>query len=194
MLRHPATPSSGHGRLCPWWLAYTFDNPLRKLFHRIPNLLGDYVKAGMTVMDVGCGMGYFSIGMARLVGRAGKVIAVDLQQKMLDITIKRAQRAGVAGIISARRCQPNQIFVDEPIDFILAFWMVHEIAEPKEFFRQLRHILAPKGRILIAEPKMHVTAADFERTLQLAETAGLKCCEQPSIRLSLTALLAVSCN
>lgn len=160
----------------------------------MPDLLGDYVKEGMAVMDVGCGMGYFSIGMARLVGRTGKVIAVDLQQKMLDVTLKRARRAGVAEIISARRCEPAHLPVNEEVDFILAFWMVHEINDQTEFFCQLRSILAPGGRILIAEPRMHVTAADFERTLRTAATGGLRSCQRPTVRLSLTALLMANCN
>ena len=88
--------SSQHHHVCPWWLAYTFDNPVRKLIHNPRRIFGDHIKEGMTVMDVGCGMGYFSIGMAKLVGAAGKVIAVDLQQKMLDVMHRRARRSGVA--------------------------------------------------------------------------------------------------
>jgi 2-polyprenyl-3-methyl-5-hydroxy-6-metoxy-1,4-benzoquinol methylase len=73
--------SSKNGHVCPWWLAYTFDNPIRKLFHKPQKMLSLYVKEGMSVMDVGCGMGFFSIGMARMVGDNGNVIAVDLQKK-----------------------------------------------------------------------------------------------------------------
>ena len=62
--------------VCTWWHAYSFDNPLRKLVHKPQRVLEDYVKDGMTVMDVGCGMGHFSIGMANMVGEQGKVIAV----------------------------------------------------------------------------------------------------------------------
>ena len=55
----------------------------------------------MIVADIGCGMGYFSIALAALVGDAGTVIAVDVQQEMPDRTRKRAERAGVA-----RRIRP----------------------------------------------------------------------------------------
>jgi 2-polyprenyl-3-methyl-5-hydroxy-6-metoxy-1,4-benzoquinol methylase len=82
--------------ICPWWGGYFIDNPLRRLIHDLQTILGPYVKPGMTVLDVGCGMGFFSIGMARMVGDEGRVIAVDLQQKMLDVLWRRAQRAGVA--------------------------------------------------------------------------------------------------
>ena len=81
------------GHVCPWWLAYTFDNPVRRLVHPPGKILGDYVREGMTVVDVGAGFGHFSIGMARLVGDAGKVVAADLQEKMLEKTLSRARRA-----------------------------------------------------------------------------------------------------
>ena len=87
--------SATHHRVCPWWMAYTFDNPLRRLFHNPAKIFDGLVEEAMTVIDVGCGMGYFSIGMAKLVGACGKVIAVDLQQKMLEIMLRRARRAGV---------------------------------------------------------------------------------------------------
>lgn len=71
--------------ICPWWLAYTFDNPLRRYFHDPQAILMPYLREGMTAIDLGCGMGYFSRAMAKIVGDAGKVISVDLQTKMLDI-------------------------------------------------------------------------------------------------------------
>jgi len=186
----PKKPSAAEPpHVCPWWVAYTFDNPLRRIFHRVPQLLGDYVKEGMTVMDVGCGMGYFTIGMAGLVGPAGKVIAVDLQQKMLDVMLKRAHRAGVAARIIAHLCQAGTIGIEKKADFILAFWMVHEVGDQRAFFNQLKSNLAAGGKILIAEPKMHVTRNEFEKTLEFASGCGLKPCGEPPIRFSRTGLL-----
>ena len=88
----PIRSHSNHGHVCPWWLAYTFDNPLRKIFHKPQKMLDPYVKAGMKVMDIGCGMGFFSIGMAKLVGDKGKIFSVDLQPKMLEVTEKAAEK------------------------------------------------------------------------------------------------------
>ena len=82
--------------ICPWWGGYFIDNPLRRLLHNPEKIVGPYVQPGMTVMDVGCGMGFFSIAMAKMVGDSGRVIAVDLQQKMLDVLRQRATKAGVA--------------------------------------------------------------------------------------------------
>ena len=174
--------------VCPWWLAYTFDNPVRKLFHQPLKILGPYIEKGMKVMDVGCGMGYFSRGMARMVGANGKVIAVDLQQKMLDVMLRRARRSGVADRIIPHRCEADRIGIRESVDFILAFWMVHEVSDKNHFFQQLRSILAPNGKILIAEPKMHVTAKALDKTVEIAQNNGLRVCDGPKIRLSRTVL------
>ena len=181
--------SSGHRGVCTWWIAYTFDNPLRRLIHKPQKVLGNYVKEGMTVMDLGCGMGHFTIGMAGLVGPTGKVIAVDLQQKMLDVTGNRARRAGLSDRIFPHLCRADDIGIEVSAEFILAFWMVHELPDQENFFKQLKTGLATDGKILVAEPKMHVTAKAFERTLDIAQSCGLQCIERPDIRVSRTALL-----
>ena len=182
-------PESKNGHVCPWWLAYTFDNPIRKLFHEPSKMLGPYVKKGMHVMDVGCGMGFFSIGMAKLIGDEGRVFSIDLQSKMLDTTAKRARRAGVDQRIELRQCTPDDLGIDEEVDFILTFYMVHEVNDQSDFFRQLRSCLRPGGRILIAEPRFHVSRDDFQKTIEIARSLSLQVCEQPSIRFSHTALL-----
>jgi ubiquinone/menaquinone biosynthesis C-methylase UbiE len=182
--------STENHHVCNWWIAYTFDNPLRKLIHKPQKILGNYVKEGMTVMDLGCGMGHFSIGMAHLVGGAGKVIAVDLQQKMLDVMRKRAQRAGLSDRIGTHLCRADELEIVERADFILAFWMVHEVPDQKKLFNNLKSILAADGKMLIAEPKMHVTVEDLKRTVDFAQSCGWHCIESPDISFSHTALLA----
>jgi ubiquinone/menaquinone biosynthesis C-methylase UbiE len=181
--------SSGHHGICNWWIAYTFDNPLRRLIHKPQKVLGNYVKEGMTVMDLGCGMGHFSMGMAGLVGSTGRVIAVDLQQKMLDVMESRAQRAGLADRILPHLCQAEDIGIEEPVDFILAFWMVHEVPDQNKLFQQLKTLLTAEGKIFIAEPKMHVTAEDLNRTVEIAQSCGLHCIAKPKISFSHSALL-----
>ncbi len=174
--------------VCPWWLAYTFDNPIRKLFHRPQKILAPHITAGKRAMDVGCGMGYFSIAMAKMVGDKGKVFCVDLQPKMLEITEKRARRAKLNGRMAFYRCESDYLGIAEKVDFILSFWMVHEVNNQKAFFSQLQSNLIPGGKILIAEPKIHVADGDFQQTLETAESAGLRICGRPAIRFSHAAL------
>ncbi|MGB5880104.1 MAG: class I SAM-dependent methyltransferase, partial [Thermoanaerobaculia bacterium] len=108
--------------VCPWWLAYSFDNRLRRFIHRPERLLGPYVRQGMTVLDVGCGMGHFSLGLARMVGSDGQVIAVDLQPEMLEVLSARANKEGLDERIRLHRCQKDELGVDVAADFILTFW------------------------------------------------------------------------
>ncbi len=178
--------------VCPWWFAYTFDNPLRRLLHKPEKLLEPYVTPGMTVLDVGCGMGPFSLGLARLVGATGTVICLDLQQEMLRRVERRAIRAGLDGRIQTRLCTANDLGIEVPIDFGLAFWMVHEVPDIESFFRQIRERLKPGGNLLVAEPKIHVPKPRFHEIVAHAEEAGFRRSSEPPIRASWSALLTKS--
>ena len=68
-------------------------------------------------------------------------------------------------------------------------WMVHEVHDPKLFFSQVRACLKTDGRILIAEPKFHVSAKRFHKSVAIARESGLSFCETPSIKLSRSAVL-----
>ena len=175
--------------VCPWWFCHSFDNPVRRLFHDPETLLEAQVKPGMTAVDIGCGMGYFTIGLAKLAGPGGKVIAVDLQQRMLDALEKRAIRAGVADRITLRRCRKESLEVEGPADFALAFWMVHEVPDKPRFFREIFDFLTPEGRLLLVEPKYHVTLKGLERTLAVCRDAGFRVLDAPAISLSRAFLL-----
>ena len=175
--------------ICPWWLAYTFDNPLRSWLHNPRKILGPYLREGMTAVDLGCGMGFFSRAMAKIVGDSGRVISVDLQQQMLDILQKRAKQDGVAHCIRLHRAVQGDIGVTEQADFVLAFWMAHEVMDEQTFFKQVSAILKPSGTFLIAEPRMHVSRARFEELLSLAREAGLAVSDSPRIGFSRAAAL-----
>jgi ubiquinone/menaquinone biosynthesis C-methylase UbiE len=177
--------------VCPWWLCFTFDNLIRKLLHNPENILGPYVHEGNTVLDIGPGMGYFSIPLARMVGDGGRVIAADVQAPMLAALRKRARKAGVEGRIVPHLCEAESIDVSEPIDLALAFWMVHEVPNQTKLFHEIRSLLKPEGKFLLAEPTIHVTRARFEETLKRAGEAGFAVTGHPKIFMSRTALLSL---
>lgn len=174
--------------VCPWWFAYTFDHPLRRLVHNPRRILAPYVRPGATVLDLGCGMGYFSLGMAQLVGDDGLVIAADLQPQMFPVIARRAGRLGVAHRIRTHPCEPGRIGLDGPIAFALAFWMMHEAPEPAAFMAEIHAHLTPGGAFLFTEPSFHVSREDFEATCALARAAGFAPGGEPRIRLSHAAL------
>jgi ubiquinone/menaquinone biosynthesis C-methylase UbiE len=175
--------------VCPWWGGYFIDNWLRRRIHNPAKILAPFVKPEMTVMDFGCGMGMFSIAMAQLVGNAGRVIAVDLQQKMLDVLQKRAQKAGVLDRIRTHRCERDSIGFDEPTDFALAFYSAHEVPNLRRLLGEIHGSLRPQGRFMVVEPIGHVTANDFQAMLSLAEEIGLYEQERPPVHLSRAVIL-----
>jgi len=170
--------------VCPWWGGYFLDNPLRRLLHSPEKILRPYVRLGMTVMDFGCGMGLFSIAMARLVGDGGRVIAVDLQQRMLDVLADRANKAGLAERITTHRCEATSIGLGVPVDFTLAFYSVHEVPDLARLLGEIHACLRPGGKFLAVEPIGHVRAKDFQRMVSMAHQIGLQEVERPRIRLS----------
>ncbi len=178
--------------VCPWWYAYTFDHRGRRLFHKPEKMFLPYIEPGMKVMDVGCGMGYFSIGMAELIGDKGEVIAVDLQPQMLDVLRRRADRAGVVHRIRMHLCETHTLGIDEQSDFVLAFWMVHEVRDQQRFFKEIMACMKPGAKFLLAEPIFHVSRGQFREIVDTAVAAGLRLCEKPRIAFSQTALFDVA--
>ena len=168
--------------VCPWWGGYFIDNRLRRLLHNPEKIIGPYVRPDMTAMDVGCGMGMFSIAMAKIVGDQGQVIAIDLQPQMLDVLQQRADRAGLANRIRLHRCEPDRLGVDERVDFVLAFMMVHEVPDQRRLLGEIHGCLKPGGKLLVAEPRLHVSGTAFAQTTTLAAEAGLRAVEEPKVR------------
>lgn len=177
------------GHICPWWGGHFIDNRFRRLLHKPEKILAPYVRDGMTVMDLGCGMGFFSIGMAKIVGDEGRVIAVDVQPEMLEVLRKRAEKAGLTSRIRTHRCEPDSIGVDDPVDFVLAFWAVHEVPDLRGLLTQLNACLRSTGKFLATEPRFHVSARAFSRMIATAEDIGLKVLERPRVCLSRAVVL-----
>jgi ubiquinone/menaquinone biosynthesis C-methylase UbiE len=178
------------GHTCPWWFGYSFDNPVRGLMHKPRHLFRGFLKTGDTVADIGCGGGHFSLGLAERVGAEGRVIAIDLQEKMLERVRRRAVRRGLEGVIELRQCTERELGLNPEIDFALAFWMVHEVSDQARFFAEVRSALKPSGCLFVAEPKVHVTVTAFEKMMAVAKGAGLTSVSRPRVRLSRAVLFS----
>jgi len=174
--------------ICPWWLCFTFDNFVRRLFQNPEKVVEPYVHSGDTVLDVGPGMGYFSIPLAKIVGEKGRVIAVDVQIEMLNALQKRAKRAGVEQQITLHLCEKDSLGLNTRFDFALAFWMVHEVPDQESFFKELRSHMKSNGKVLISEPKMHVSRIRYDETVEKAKKVGFTLIGKPTIFLSRSAL------
>jgi len=172
-------------------MGYFLLNPLRKLGQNPEKILSGYVREGMTVIDFGCGMGFFTLYLAKTVGVTGRIICIDAQEKMLTSLRKRAVKAGLI-----ERVTTELINVEEPKlsrlppgDFVLLFAVAHEVSNQKTLFRQLFEALKSNGRMLFAEPADHISKKDFEQSLSLALKNGFKIIEEPKIWRSLSVLL-----
>jgi ubiquinone/menaquinone biosynthesis C-methylase UbiE len=175
--------------ICPWWLCYTFDNPLRRLVHKPERMLGPYVHEGQTVLDIGAGMGYFSIPLAKMVGEKGLVIAADVQKEMLDRLAPRAVRAGVEKQITTHLCEKDRLGITCRVDFVLAFWVVHEVDNKESLFEEIFSILCPGGKLLVAEPKIHTSLSGYRDLMAIAEKAGFRRLSEPHVFMSWASLL-----
>jgi ubiquinone/menaquinone biosynthesis C-methylase UbiE len=181
-----------HNRVCPWWLGYMLVSPLRRLLYDPEKMLRPYIGEGMNVLDIGCGMGFFSIPAARMVGKTGKVVCVDLQGKMIRGLLRRSDKAGLSDRIDARVCQQDALALDDlagKIDFALAFALIHEVRDKERLLSEISAAMKQNGRLLISEPKGHVSRKSFDQTVSTAEGAGFRVVSDVSIRRSYAALL-----
>jgi ubiquinone/menaquinone biosynthesis C-methylase UbiE len=178
--------------VCPWYLGYVLASPLRRLYQNPEKILGAYLKQGMKVLEVGPGMGFFSLPIARLIGATGRIFCVDLQEKMLQSLRRRAARANILDRIEMRLCSESSLQIDDlagSIDFALIFAVVHEVPDQSCLLKEIIYSLKKDGLLLISEPKGHVSKEEFEKTLSLTQTHGIKKVDSPNIRGSHSALL-----
>ena len=164
-------------RVCPFWVGYLLLNPLRKLLENPDKILGQFVREGMIDLEPGCGMGYFTLPLARMVGPRGRVIAVEVQAKMLSALDRRARKANLVDRIKLRRIGAEGLGVEDlvgQVDFAVAIHMVHEVPEQAFFFEGVWKALKPGGKLLVIEPKGHVSEAQLKQTLTAAENAGFR--------------------
>ncbi len=175
--------------VCPWWLAYTFDHRLRLWVYNPEKLFGKYVRPTMTVVDLGCGLGFNTMGLAKLVGDAGHVVALDIQQKMLDVLMKRAKKMGIENRIEPHLALGNDLGLNVNAQFILAFYMVHEVPDPDRLMAQVTDNLSVEGLFMMVEPPFHVSKKDFDKSIARAEVSGLVLEECGKILFGRTAVL-----
>jgi tRNA A58 N-methylase Trm61 len=180
-------------RVCPWWLGYFLISPIRRWGAGQPEkLLAPSVREGMTVLEPGPGMGFFTLPLARLVGSTGRVIAVDVQARMLNSLRRRALKAGLARRIETRLAPPESMCIGDlagKADFVLAFAVVHETPSAEVFFQEAGAALKEDGRLLFAEPEGHVSTAQFAQEMYAARQAGFERLERIEVRRSQAALL-----
>lgn len=173
-------------RICPPWFGYFLLIPLRKRIENPDKMLGPFVREGMVVLEPGCGMGYFSLPLARMVGPSGRVVAMDIQPKMLSVLGRRAEKAGLRERIDLRCIGSDGLGIgdlSDKVDFAAAVHVVHEVGDKAGFFTGIWGALKSGANLLIVEPKGHVPRDRFETALTIAQQIGFRAGSQaPAIR------------
>ena len=178
--------------VCPWWIGYLLIGPVRRIYHNPEKIVRQYVKPGMKILEIGPGMGFFSLPMARLVGENGRVICIDVQEKMLRALERRAKRAGLIGRIHIRLASGNSLPVNDIrgiVDFALLFAVVHEIPDREQLFQEVYASMRSQSFLLLSEPKGHVTKEDYNLTLSFARHSGFEVVTHPTIWRSYSTVL-----
>jgi ubiquinone/menaquinone biosynthesis C-methylase UbiE len=170
-------------------LIWTFDNPLRRLLQPPERVLAGLVRPADHCLDIGCGIGFFTIPMAEMVGEAGSVTAVDVQPQMLEGVERRARRRGLESRVRLHLAAQAGLDVARPVDFALAFWMLHEVPDQDALLRAVFAALKPGGRFLVAEPKGHVNGAGFRASVERAAAAGFRVLARREVSFSRAVLL-----
>jgi ubiquinone/menaquinone biosynthesis C-methylase UbiE len=175
--------------VCPVEHAKNLDNVLRKLVQNPKKIFGKYIKEGMVVLDVGCGPGFFSIEIAKMVGESGRVIAADLQEGMLEKVKNKVRGKDIEERIELHKCEEDTIGISTKLDFVLAFYVVHEVVDQEKFLEEIGALLKPNGMFFIVEPIFHVSKQAFEETIYKANVLGFKPIEKPRVFFSRAAVL-----
>jgi ubiquinone/menaquinone biosynthesis C-methylase UbiE len=167
--------------VCPVEKSGSLDNRIRRWLQNPQKILGPYVREGMEVLEIGCGPGFFTIDMGWMVGKSGRVVAVDLQEGMLQKVKEKIRLSGEELNIELHKCESDRIGVSGEFDFVFLFYVVHELLDQESFFGELSSLIKKDGRILIVEPPMHVSKQVFNEMLDIAGKAGFVVVDRPKM-------------
>ena len=159
---------------CPSWLyrMVEMENPLAKNSQAKTILAGLGVAEGMTVLDAGCGPGRVTLPLGKEVGPSGKVIAVDLQQGMLDVVQRKAQQEGLAMIEFVQLPLGEGKLAAYQADRAVMAAVLGEITQQAAALQEIFAALKPRGILAIAETIFDPHYQRKAHVLDLAQAAG----------------------
>jgi SAM-dependent methyltransferase len=161
---------------CPVWIGYLLASPVRRLFENPNTLVLPLVKPGYRVLELGPGLGFFTVPVAKAVQAGGKVVCVDVQGTMLARLGKRLDRRGLRDRVELRQCSHDDLGLAneyQTCDLALALHVVHETPSPSATIRTLAACLKPGGQLLLVEPSGHCSRDLWREESAAAEKAGL---------------------
>ena len=109
------------------------------------------IREGARVADIGAGTGYFTWRLARHAGPTGKVIAVDIQQSMLDLAAETVKQHGLVNVDYVLGKATDPKLTERSLDLVFIAYSYHEFSEPETIMDAIRRSLKPGGRLVIVE-------------------------------------------
>lgn len=183
--------SQGNTHLHPLEDASALESRFRRLLQNPERMLKKYIRQGMTVLDLGCGPGFFTLEIAKLVGEKGKVIAVDVQAGMLEILKQKLRGSELKERIQILKNEPQNLGFSGKVDFILAFYSFHEMKYIDHIIPTLKEVMKPNTEILISEQKMHVSKEVFKGIVRRMINNGFIVCRRPKIFFSRSVVMKI---
>ncbi len=154
------------------------DTPLRRILYRPDRLAERFVKPGDTVLDFGCGPGFFTRAFAKRVGEQGRVYAVDLQDEMLGIVRGKMESGRLQSRVVTHQCRSESINLPDHLagtfDAVFTIFVVHEVPDPEKLFSEINVLLKPGGILFFSEPPILVSGSEFRGKIALLEKMGFE--------------------
>ena len=167
----------GHASPCPASFAGLVNNPIRQRYMRpVFDRIG--VQAGETVLELGPGPGLFTIEAARRAGPEGRLIAVDIQPKMIAMVEQRIQEAGVDNVETHVASAHDLPFPDASLDRAFLVTVLSEIPDPPRALAELHRTLKPGGVLSITEEFLDPDYPFAFETVRRVEAAGFRLAER----------------
>jgi ubiquinone/menaquinone biosynthesis C-methylase UbiE len=131
-------------------------------------------EAGERVLEVGPGTGYYSLDVARWIEPGGTLDVLDIQQEMLDHTVRRARERGISNVVPRRGDARELPYPEATFDAAYLNFVLGEVPDQDAALHELRRVLKPGGRLVVGEalPDPHMVKVESLR--EKAEAAGLR--------------------
>ena len=109
------------------------------------------IEPGQTVADLGAGVGYYTFRVSELVGRQGKVLAIDVEPKMLKYISEQARRDVIENVVTVLSTPGDPNLPASSVDLLFMVDVYHELEYPLEMMLKVREALKPDGRVALIE-------------------------------------------
>jgi ubiquinone/menaquinone biosynthesis C-methylase UbiE len=161
----------GHSSPCPAALSWLVDNPIRRRYMRpVPDRIG--IRPGECVLELGPGPGAFTLNAAQRAAAEGRLIAVDIQPKMIAQVEQRVREAGLTNVethVASAHALPLD---DGSVDRAFLITVLPEIPDPARALAELYRVLRPDGVLSITEEFYDPDYLFLPETIRLVEAAG----------------------